>query len=153
MLMSWIKSIIVFAVFASFVRYLLPDGKYMKYVQNTLGLIMILVVINPVVELFNLEDKLKFDYYYECLGDQVYVFDDVYYRQLMSQLIEEYVSENYGIDAQIEITYSGAVLTSLIVFLPMAYDSNIDQEKLRQDLCENFNLDSDVISIVEDFNS
>lgn len=149
MLASWIKSIILFAIFASFVRYLLPDDKYLKYFKNTIGLIMILVVINPITELFNLNDKLQFDYYNECLSEQVYAQNDTYYCNLMGQLIEEYIEEQYKIEAFVNVESRESEVISVDINMSGENYEKINPEELKNDLSISFKLDTGTVNIEE----
>lgn len=61
--MNWIKQwvyvIAVMMVFISFIELLMPDKKYKKYIKFILGLIFIIVLVEPIVEVFAGEDFLS----------------------------------------------------------------------------------------------
>ena len=148
MLIDWIKSIIIFVIFASFVRYLLPDGAYLKYIQNTIGLVMILVVINPLMELFDLSESLQSYYFDEMSSDGAYAEDDMYLTELMEELVEEYISGSYGEEADVTVSLNDGDVSSVDIAFPDGGTPDIDMADLIEDISAAFDIDADVIHIV-----
>ena len=56
---TWICSILLFSIFLSVFLQLLPGKQYVKYVRFFAGLIWILVVMQPVLQLFHLENPVN----------------------------------------------------------------------------------------------
>lgn len=56
---TWICSILVFSIFLTVFLQLLPGKQYEKYVRFFAGLIWILVVMQPVLQLFHLENPVN----------------------------------------------------------------------------------------------
>ena len=56
---TWICSILVFSIFLTVFLQLLPGKQYEKYVRFFSGLIWILVVMQPVLQLFHLENPVN----------------------------------------------------------------------------------------------
>lgn len=73
------------------VGLLVPDGKLKKSVNFVLRLVCICVLVNPIINLFDIEDKLgeiKLDYEYVCL----------IYSQNQSDYLTDMIKENLGLD-------------------------------------------------------
>ncbi|MDD6070662.1 MAG: stage III sporulation protein AF [Clostridiales bacterium] len=51
MLISWVKSGLLFGVFASVILMLCPNKSYMKHIGMVVGLLFILVMLHPLMEL------------------------------------------------------------------------------------------------------
>jgi stage III sporulation protein AF len=57
---EYIKSIAICIIFAAFIQMLLPNNNFRKYVDLVLGLIIILVVLNPIIHIFNKNNDVDF---------------------------------------------------------------------------------------------
>lgn len=51
LLSAWAKNIVIFIIIISFLEMILPNGNIGKFVKITIGLIIILVIINPFIKL------------------------------------------------------------------------------------------------------
>ena len=58
MVKNWIQNVVVFMLLMSLVGQLVPEEKYRKYVRLTMGLILILVLLMPVVQVFGMDEKV-----------------------------------------------------------------------------------------------
>lgn len=61
-LYGWVRNIIMFIVLTTIITNLLGKSSYKKYVNLITGLILLLIVINPLIELLRIDDKL--DYFF-----------------------------------------------------------------------------------------
>lgn len=59
---SWVKNIIIFMVLTSIISNLLGKSSYKKFVNLVTGIILVIMVISPLLKLFQLENTL--DYYF-----------------------------------------------------------------------------------------
>lgn len=59
---EWIKTIAFYYIFVSIVMNALPDTKYQSYVKFFLGMLLIVIMINPLLELFQLAETLDEQY-------------------------------------------------------------------------------------------
>ena len=50
---SYVRNIAVFLIFMGFVGVIAPDGKYKSYINLTLGFILVLIVIGPILNILN----------------------------------------------------------------------------------------------------
>lgn len=64
---EWIKTIAFYYIFVSIVINALPDMKYQIYVKFFLGMLLIVIMINPLLDLFKLSDALNEQYLQEML--------------------------------------------------------------------------------------
>lgn len=63
--MDWVKPIIYFSIFITILMQILPGEKYKKYIRFFAGLLMIVLVMNPILNLLqqgNLSEEI-FDEY------------------------------------------------------------------------------------------
>lgn len=51
-ILNWVKPIIYFSIFITVMLQLLPGEKYTKYIRFFAGLLMIVLVMRPVLNLF-----------------------------------------------------------------------------------------------------
>ena len=51
MLLNWVKSGLLFGVMASVILMLCPNKSYMKHIGMVIGLLFILVMLHPLMEL------------------------------------------------------------------------------------------------------
>ncbi|WP_432665220.1 stage III sporulation protein AF [Wukongibacter baidiensis] len=50
---DWITNIVTIIILISFLELLMPDGKIKKYVNLILGFIVMLVILNPILDILN----------------------------------------------------------------------------------------------------
>lgn len=55
---SWVMSICVAVIFITAVELIMPGDKFKKYVKFVMGLILIAVILNPIVKIFNSETNI-----------------------------------------------------------------------------------------------
>lgn len=63
LLYEWMKNLVFYFVLASMIMNVIPDSKYQKYIRFFLGMLLIVIVITPILELFNLADTMDENYY------------------------------------------------------------------------------------------
>jgi len=59
---SWIRSGLLFAVFSSTLLLLAPNKSYEKHISLVVGLLFILVMLNPVMTILDIDEKTYVDY-------------------------------------------------------------------------------------------
>ncbi|SHM51612.1 stage III sporulation protein AF [Caldanaerovirga acetigignens] len=71
-LSSWIKQVILVVIFTLFVELLMPSNELRKYIKVTLGIIVIIAILNPIISL------LKADKFFDGiqLKAMVYLNED-----------------------------------------------------------------------------
>ena len=56
---EWMKNLAVFYIFLTVVTHLVPDGRYVEYIRFFMGLLLILLLLSPLLELMNLKDSVE----------------------------------------------------------------------------------------------
>lgn len=54
---SWISQLVLILLFAVILELLLPSGDFQKYVRFVISLVLIVVLLNPVIQLFHLNPE------------------------------------------------------------------------------------------------
>jgi len=57
-ILQWVKSIAFFLILSGLVYQILPDSRFKKYVRFFMGLVLTLMVLSPLLNLWNLENVL-----------------------------------------------------------------------------------------------
>ena len=57
-ILQWVKNIAFFLILSGLVYQILPDSRFKKYVRFFMGLVLTLMVLSPLLNLWNLEDVL-----------------------------------------------------------------------------------------------
>lgn len=112
-ILSWVKSGLLFGIFASVVLMLCPNKSYMKHIGMVVGLLFILVMIHPLMEIFRIDSSTYADYIKNFLiidtdSDEISDSDlELYEESLKAQLkavLKEngYAFEEVSVDADKE---------------------------------------------------
>ncbi|HHW36987.1 MAG TPA: stage III sporulation protein AF [Bacillales bacterium] len=58
---TWVSNIILFVLFAIIIDLLMPNSSLQRYTKMVIGLLLIVIILNPVLKVFNsnIEDILK----------------------------------------------------------------------------------------------
>lgn len=59
---SWIKGIAFYIILVTTVMYVLPNQKYQKYLRFFTGIVMILLVINPILKVLKQDQNLSYTF-------------------------------------------------------------------------------------------
>ncbi|TDX43554.1 stage III sporulation protein AF [Orenia marismortui] len=57
LLINWVRNIVLVILFANFIEMLLPNNKTKKDVDMIIGLFVILVILNPIINLFRFQES------------------------------------------------------------------------------------------------
>lgn len=98
---EWMKNLAVFYIFLTAVMNLLPDKRYGEYIKFFMGLLLILLVLAPLLQLLNLKDsvgtlfqqKMLEEEYLESQWGDLTVREDKTSQQ-------EYLMEGYTVETQ-----------------------------------------------------
>ncbi|PKM50043.1 MAG: stage III sporulation protein AF [Firmicutes bacterium HGW-Firmicutes-7] len=58
-LSNWAKNIVYYILFVKLISHLIPSGNMSKYIKLFTGVILIIVVMEPILSLPNMEQKIK----------------------------------------------------------------------------------------------
>ncbi|MFA5524037.1 MAG: stage III sporulation protein AF [Tissierellales bacterium] len=61
---SWVTNIVVVIFFIAFIENLLPSSNMRKYINTTLGLLIIIVLINPIIKLMSSDINIDREVFY-----------------------------------------------------------------------------------------
>ena len=87
---EWMKNLAVFYLFFTAVMNFLPDGKYNKYIRHFLGLLLILLLITPILQIFRLKDLVDRNFMANSMKEELWEKAwDVEHSQ------EDYLYEQY----------------------------------------------------------
>lgn len=59
---EWGEGIIIFLIISSALFQLIVPGKYRKYMRLFIGMMLVLLVVNPILSLFQLKDGYEFEF-------------------------------------------------------------------------------------------
>jgi len=59
---AWVKNIVVFLLLIILIDQLMPSSNYKKYIKVSVGLVMILLVFTPVLDLLNKGDVMDYNF-------------------------------------------------------------------------------------------
>lgn len=91
-IVQWVKNITYYLLFVSLLSYLMPAGKYEKYVKLFFGAVFILLVINPLTGDLHLDtslarayEKIRFAQEQEEFQQRVWGIEEQQIKQIMAQ--------------------------------------------------------------------
>lgn len=98
---EWMKNLAVFYIFLTAIMNLLPDKRYGEYIKFFMGLLLILLVLAPLLQILNLKDsvgtlfqqKMLEEEYLESQWGDLTVREDAASQQ-------EYLMEGYTAETQ-----------------------------------------------------
>lgn len=69
-LYGWMKQLAVFYIFLTAVMNFLPDEKYARYIRYFTGMLLILLVLGPLLDILHLKDVLQERFWEETIREQ-----------------------------------------------------------------------------------
>lgn len=122
-ILSWVKSGLLFGVFASVILMLCPNKSYQKHIGLVVGLLFILVMLHPLMQVFQVDGSTYVSYIRNFLmletGSERITDSDLelYEESLNIQLMANLVESGYPvkkIETKADIT--GAVEEVAVLF-------------------------------------
>lgn len=171
---DYIKNIILFLIFTSFIQIILPSSKYRSYINLILGTILIFVMISPLNKMLgNLENiktitifkedyktniNINSDKYLEVQNKMIKrAFEDNIKNQINTMLKDEYYVTNINISLyenkykelfiekiQLDIVYNNK---NIYVEPFKESSNNIKDDKIKNLISNMYNLDDENIII------
>lgn len=59
---EWMRNLVFYSLLVSVVMNVMPDSEYQKYIRFFLGMLLIIVVITPVLQILGLDETLAANY-------------------------------------------------------------------------------------------
>ena len=97
---GWMKGLAFFFIFMTAVLNCLPDQKYRKYVRFFLGMLLLILMTGPLLELFRLDERLSRTAGRNLLEAEVESMENAYQ---MEGLQEEYLYQGYQAEIENQI--------------------------------------------------
>ncbi len=103
MILSWVKSGLLFGILASVILMLSPNKSYQKHIGMVVGLLFILVMLHPVMEIFQVDGSTYAAYIRNFLmleTEEDGVSDsnrELYEESLNIQLMANFQESNYPV--------------------------------------------------------
>lgn len=164
---EWCEELVVAIILCIIIESLIPKGNNKKYVKLIIGIYVMYVMINPILNLINydlnLGEKLwDLNTYTEVSTDISADIKDIYITGIEEDLkmkvkelgydidnIEVHVDENYENIEKIEFSLSyqknNSIVNKIIIDDRIENESNKDVEIIKQYINENYNLEDDKI--------
>lgn len=98
-LKNWTTNLVIFIIIISFLEMILPNGNIRKFVKMTIGLIVILVIINPFIKLIQSDIDIEKEIFnniesqYEYRDESYKEFEDYKDKQVKSLYINKIKNE------------------------------------------------------------
>jgi len=153
MLFGWMKSLIIYLILAGLVVNIAPSGNYVKYIRFFVGLIIVIILIEPISYIFTF-DEGNIDSLVENIDE--FMSDNSslknsdtmfnYYEMSYSKAIEDILSKKgYSIyDVDVLTNDDGLIVKCIIVLTGDAYD----EADIKKSISDVYNLEIDSIYIV-----
>ena len=121
---GWMKGLAFFFIFMTAILNCLPDHRYRKYVRFFLGMLMLLLMTGPLIELFHLDEKLSRAASRGLLEAELYSLENDYQ---VEGLQEEYLYQGYQAEIENQIK---AFLEERGV-LPAQVSAELDMDEMK----------------------
>ncbi len=128
-ILSWVKSGLLFAIFASVILMLSPNKSYMKHISLVVGLLFVLVMIHPIMEFLQLDEKTYLSYIENLLlleqtEDSISESQLALYEESVGIQLAAVLKENGYPVEQVTVTtgHSGVIENVRITFLGKVQD-------------------------------
>lgn len=92
----YIKNIVFVMIFNVFVEVLMPNNNFKKYMNMVIGFIVILIVLEPIREIFSASDKFDLEVFaiQSQIENNSFVQHKEFYEEKQEQLIIDTYTEN-----------------------------------------------------------
>jgi len=88
----WVRQIVMVVMFAAFVDFFIPENNFLKYVKVFLGLLVMMVIMNPLIPLLNNDIAINDIPFFEGLVDSKSISSnaDILKENINKLTIDEY---------------------------------------------------------------
>ncbi len=122
LILDWVKNGLLFLVLASVILMLSPNKSYMKHISLVVGLLFILVMVHPLMDFFDLDEKAYISYLENFLlleGTETEISDrniEMYTESVGLQLKAALRENGYSMqDVYVELNEEGMVFAVHLV--------------------------------------
>lgn len=82
-LYEWVQNLAFYMILVTAVQHVLPDNSYKKYIRFFTGLVMVLMLAAPLLEVFDIQEELY----------QVYGQEERRQREQLEEKMQEYMEK------------------------------------------------------------
>lgn len=161
---EWIRNISLFAIFSSLVLMLAPDSNYRHEIEIVTGLIMLILVINPVTVFLNgdYDNELRAIIANENSNIRdILQQDNTYVNQkddmILALAIKKYIYSEMSMDCDVTVSGSYGASGSMQVYITikgryamsqgMEDNNEIIENQVVKLVCNGFGIDEECISV------
>ncbi len=156
MLFGWMKSLIIYLIFAGAVINMTPAGSYKKYIRFFTGIVAIIILMKPISYIFDFDESKLYGAINQIDGfsnegdfSDNQVVD--YYDLSMSEAIKLELSDRGFLVEQVSvITDKDNKLLSCVVYVSnkSELDKEFESNNIKKYLFQVYNLDNHNINVV-----
>ncbi len=88
------KNIAVFLIFSAFAEIIIPNEKYKVFLKSIIGFFIIIIVLNPVFNIFNKDNTNIFDYVGNEFNKTIIEKEGNFYDKKQKEVIQKNFLEN-----------------------------------------------------------
>ncbi len=156
MLFGWMKSLIIYLIFAGAIINMSPAGSYKKYIKFFTGIVAIIILMKPISYIFDFDESMLYGVVNEIelyskdekLGDEQSI--DYYDLSLAEAIKLELSDRGFLVEQVSVITDKDNRLLSCVVYI--SKKSELDKEfeinNIKKYLFQVYNLDNHNINVV-----
>ncbi len=71
MIYEWVRNLVFYQLITSIIINLIPGNAYVKYIRFFMGMLFVLIAIQPVLKVMRLADKIDVSYVHEMLEQEM----------------------------------------------------------------------------------
>lgn len=124
---SWVKDIIFYLILMTMLMNLLPDNKYRKYVRLFAGMLLIIIVASPIINLFSGNNILETNYLEKIYQQEVSSLTAELNRTESSQ--QQEFLQNYEETLQSRITQLAAEQNLSVLDMKIEIEENQEDDR------------------------
>lgn len=170
-IVSYFRTIIILIIFITFISILLPSKKYKSFLDFTLGLILISVILSPITKLMKIDKTFNYKdlpFSSEYNDTSVYDMDKNYtkvlYEDEVAKQMQNSIKTNLLIDSDVSVVFgddlasienvsikikSGSIYIEPINILENAeVVENKDIKDIKNLIFKEYNLSEDNINVI-----
>ena len=163
--MDYFKGIVVFVLLINIIYEFVPNDSYKKYLKHISGIIMILIIINPIskyCDINNLENTVN-DFFVQNDALDVNEFmsgtsdivlnksADIYRCNIENEIKTYLVESNFdvdGVEARISITHENEIKIDYVEIDLKFINYELENEYIKDMIQEKFFISKEVISVI-----
>lgn len=156
MLFGWMKSLIIYLIFAGAVINMTPAGSYKKYIKFFTGIVAIIILMKPISFIFDFDESKLYGIVnqMDVYGNESKMNDNQvvdYYNLSLAEAIKIELSDRgFSIEQVSVITDKDNKLLSCVVYVSKKseLDMEFENNNIKKYLFQVYNLDNHNINVV-----